>query len=260
MLVDGCAVSPRGSRSRVRWEQSQSTIFFPKKFQHTFSHMNASSPGVWRSPRLDRFGMWPFGWGAGSPGVHTAQLRPLLLPEMRWGASSREGRKKCICHCHVDNISSNPANQSDGEDNLRQQKHSQLLALGARRAVPQAWYHLEMMHPLPATWSAVNLCQINSVASQLENPKWEEEKHTGYVYDAAFGGRGLWEPSLSLLRGRWQRWQPRGPQRCPGGLSFPPHVQAVVFSPWPCSPRCSQLPAETKKHRSTQAAVSIVPV
>ena len=53
---------------------------------------------------------------------------------------------------------------------------------------------------------------------------------------------------------------PKDPSSTREGLSFPPHVQSVVFSPWPCSPQCLQLPAETEKHQSTQAAVSIVPV
>lgn len=39
-----------------------------------------------------------------------------------------------------------------------------------------------MMHPLPATWPAVNLCRINSMASQLENPKLKEEKYTDDIY------------------------------------------------------------------------------
>lgn len=48
------------------------------------------------------------------------------------------------------------------------------------------------MHPLPATWSAVNLCQINGVASQLENPALKRKRNAQMRYkEAAFGGRWL---------------------------------------------------------------------
>lgn len=232
MMVDRCVVSLWDSRSGVRAGNRADPKEVPAR-QRTLSHVNAYSPAVWRSPRPNEFGMWPFGRGAGSPGAHAAQLRPLLLPEMRWGASGREGRKKCICRCHVGNGSSNPANQPDGEDNLKRQKCSQLLALDAGRAVPQARYHLEMMHPLPATRSAVSLCQINSMASQLGNPKLEEEKHTGYMHDAVLGGRGLREPSpiaFPAPRSLAALPAPRTPA-VPGGAAFSSPRASCGFLP-----------------------------
>lgn len=94
------------------------------------------------------------------------------------------------------------------------------------------------------------------MASQLENPALKEEKYMGDIY----GGYVQWLkgshpfPHSGFIG---STAGPKDPSSAREGLSFPPHVQSVVFSPWPCSPQCLQLPAETKKHRSRQAAVSI---
>lgn len=87
-----------------------------------------------------------------------------------WGGgwARREGRKQSIFQQLFDNVYSNSANLSDGEGDLKQPDG--LLGM----VVPQAQQRLEVMRPLPAPRSAVICCQINSVASQLENPTSKE--------------------------------------------------------------------------------------
>lgn len=122
------------------------TIPSPKKVQPTSVHSSIwmymalvqCSLRLNKNPsiHLDRFRIWPFGWGTGSMGAHAVQLHS----SVGWSGEQdrREGRKKQICHQLFDNVYLNSANELDGEDNLKQQKYPKLLALDAGRVVPQA--------------------------------------------------------------------------------------------------------------------------